>query len=162
MAGKIVSILAGLGAYKVFGCSAGGWGIQGTSALLALLLAALMILAFAIRGGAGSDLLLVCFLLFYLNEVFPARYRGWACGALGSVAYLTKAYAFPLFLVHFFLTTVLHWFELTDWPSRRVLWTNFLAGLIIFVGLMTVFATSGTKSYTWRNASDCGQFVLGA
>jgi hypothetical protein len=161
IAGKIVAILAGLATLQAVWLLCRRMDIQGAFSAVALSLAGLMILGFAMRGGGGSDLLLVCFLLFYLGEVFPPNNRGWVCGALGGLAYLTKAYAFPFFLVHYSLTTALHWVEARDWPLRRKLLINFLTGLIVFgalaapwIGLISAkygkFTIGTTGDYNYR------------
>jgi hypothetical protein len=86
LAGKIVSIW---GEWALQGIRLIGrrMEIQGNLMLLALSLAGLMILAFAIRGGGGSDLILVCLLLLYLSEVYPPACRGWVCRVLGALAF---------------------------------------------------------------------------
>ena len=53
------------------------------------------------------DLLVAVILVVYLGVVIGADYprslwQGAACGLLGALAYLAKAYAFPFFLAHFF------------------------------------------------------------
>jgi hypothetical protein len=59
------------------------------------------------------DLLLTVLLTYYFYLVRdPATVerpsRAFACGVLGGLAYLAKAYAFPFFIAHFLLTIALH------------------------------------------------------
>jgi hypothetical protein len=57
------------------------------------------------------DLLVAVILVVYLGVVVGADYprslwQGAACGLLGALAYLAKAYAFPFFLAHFLAVSV--------------------------------------------------------
>jgi hypothetical protein len=57
------------------------------------------------------DLLVAVILVVYLGVVIGADYprslwQGAACGLLGALAYLAKAYAFPFFLAHFLAVSV--------------------------------------------------------
>jgi hypothetical protein len=84
------------------------------------------------------DLLLAVMLTFYFYTVSdPAIMttpgRAFACGILGGLAYLAKAYAFPFFIVHFLGTLILFtWAQSTRGASRRYLVAT-LAGLSGFV-----------------------------
>ena len=67
------------------------------------------------------DLLLLCFLVYYLNIMFndkyPNKYDGLLCGLLGGLAFLTKAYAFPFFLATFIIFNLLRY--LKDIPETK-------------------------------------------
>ena len=83
------------------------------------------------------DFLLVCILIFYLGVVFKDNYRervrfGVFSGFLGSLAYFTKAYAFPFFIAHFFIMNMFHYFEKTVKEDRRKVLRNMIAGFIVF------------------------------
>lgn len=83
------------------------------------------------------DFLLVCLLVFYLGIVFKEDYpkktsSGLFSGILGALAYLTKAYAFPFFIVHFFIMNILHYFRNAAKGDRRKVLRNALAGFVLF------------------------------
>ena len=83
------------------------------------------------------DFLLVCILIFYLSTVFKADYQnsvssGLFCGILGSLAYFTKAYAFPFFIVHFFIMNILHYFKSIAIDDRKKVLRNAIAGFLMF------------------------------
>ena len=83
------------------------------------------------------DFLLVCILIFYLAIVFNRDYpektsSGLFSGILGSLAYLTKAYAFPFFIVHFFIINILHYFRNVTREDRKKVLKNAIAGFALF------------------------------
>ena len=89
------------------------------------------------------DFLLVCVLIFYLCIVFNSHYQekissGLFSGILGSLAYLTKAYAFPFFIAHFFIMNILHYFRNAAKKDRKQVLKNAIAGFVLF------FLISGT------------------
>ena len=84
------------------------------------------------------DLLLAVLLTYYFYLVLdPATAelppRAFACGVLGGLAYLAKAYAFPFFIAHFLLTVGLHaWVGAKARPLRPYVVVA-LAGLLGFL-----------------------------
>ena len=83
------------------------------------------------------DLLLVCLLIFYLVIVFSSNYpkkisSGIFSGILGSLAYFTKSYAFPFFIVHFFVMNILHYFRNTEKEDRKKVLKNAITGFVLF------------------------------
>jgi hypothetical protein len=81
------------------------------------------------------DFLLLCLLLLYLNMVFREDFgnramHGGLSGVFGAAAYLTKAYAFPFFLTHYFMINVLH--LLRAYIDRKKILTAALAGFTFF------------------------------
>ncbi len=82
------------------------------------------------------DLLITCLLIFYLNVIFSpdyptSRHKGLLCGALGSLAYLSKHYGFSFFLVHFSLINAFYYFRNAAQERIKVI-KNFILGLAIF------------------------------
>jgi hypothetical protein len=68
-----------------------------------------------------ADLVLLTSLLFYFSFIFDEhyskkRFRGAMCGIMGGLLYLSKAYGFPFFLVHFILMNLYYYFKE---PERR-------------------------------------------
>lgn len=83
------------------------------------------------------DLLLIFFIVCYLYFIFDPEYpdklsSGVWCGIIGALAFLTKAYAFPFFLVHFVLFNLLHYFKGLSREKRKKVLKNLFLGLVIF------------------------------
>ena len=82
-----------------------------------------------------SDLLMACALLyclvFLLDPDYPNNYfNGLMCGFAGALAYLSKSFAFPFFLVLFVLFSLLYYFKKFK-DDKRVL-KNLVLGLVVF------------------------------
>ncbi|MBI5189349.1 MAG: glycosyltransferase family 39 protein [Nitrospirae bacterium] len=91
-----------------------------------------LVLAF---DRSTPDHLVVCAVIFYLylitDRTYAERYsNGVLCGVAGAAGYLCKSYLMPFFLVHFILANVYFYFRL---PSRKMVLSNLLAGLAVFV-----------------------------
>jgi hypothetical protein len=127
----------------------------------------------------APDLLLACILLFYFTVIFSVKYagrinKGIVCGALGGVAYLSKSFAFPFFISHFFIMNVLHYLRNETKEARQKVFHNFLAGFVVFslisgvwIGLISnkygklTFGTSGKATFCWEAAPNAqGTAVL--
>lgn len=83
------------------------------------------------------DFLLVCVLVYYLGIVFDRNYpkkisSGLTSGLLGALAYFSKAYAFPFFIVHFFIINIFQYFKAGLKEDRKKVLRNSLAGFILF------------------------------
>lgn len=81
------------------------------------------------------DFLLLCLLVYYLCIIFDPDYsnrpyHGMFSGVLGALAYLTKAYALPFFIVHFLGMSILHYFK--DPAKRNNILKSAVAGFILF------------------------------
>jgi len=86
----------------------------------------------------SPDLLLAVLLTFYfavvLNpEMLEKPRRAFASGVLGGLAFLAKAYAFPFFIAHFFLTVVLHAWTHPEPRALRRAGVVFLTGILGFL-----------------------------
>ena len=93
-----------------------------------------IILYFALRFNP-VDLLLACFLIYYLYFIFnPNYYQQWysgmICGLLGALAFLTKSFALPFFIIHFILFNRLHYLE--NLEVKRGVLKNLFMGFVIF------------------------------
>ena len=74
------------------------------------------------------DLLLAVMLTFYFYmvsdpAVMTAPARPFACGILGGLAYLAKAYAYPFFIVHFLGTITLYTWAQSVRARRSGIWS---------------------------------------
>jgi hypothetical protein len=81
------------------------------------------------------DLLLLCFLVYYLNIIFNNDYpqrieKGILGGLIGSLAYLTKSYAFPFFIIHFLSMNIFHYIR--DKKEGKNILRNAVVSLIVF------------------------------
>lgn len=84
------------------------------------------------------DLLLTCLLIFYLSYIIDPDYvENWFnplfCGFLGALAYLTKSYAFPFFLVHFSIFNLYYSFHLPNMKLKIL--KKFIYGMLVFLVL---------------------------
>lgn len=102
------------------------------------------------------DLLMVCSLIYYLYFLFSPEYsnkifNGIFCGLFAALAYLSKSFALPFFLIHFFLINALYYFN--D-PSRR---ENTVKNLLL--GILVFFLISGV--WIGLISDKEGQFTYG-
>jgi hypothetical protein len=118
------------------------------------------------------DLLLACMVLFYLVVISSSNYpqrlgKGIMCGILGGLGYLTKSFAFPFFICHFFLMNVFYYFRVESKEDKRKVVNNFLAGAVAFalisgiwIGLLSskygklTFGTAGRATLAWEVAPE--------
>ncbi len=96
------------------------------------------------------DFLLLCLLVFYLCITFKSDYsnkpyHGMLSGMLGALAYLTKAYALPFFIVHFVGISILHYFK--DPAKRNNILKNAVAGFILFFLISGPWITVISEKY---------------
>jgi len=109
-----------------------------------LLLCSIPILLYYAFIVIAPDLLLLTLLIFYLSLIFNKKHErklwyGPACGVLGGLAYLAKAYAFPFFIIHFLIFSFIR-YRMSDQKPRII--QNTVAGLVCF------FLISGTWIFT--------------
>jgi len=96
------------------------------------------------------DLLLACFLIYYLYYIFNPNYSfnlsdGILCGLFAALAYLTKSYAFPFFLVHFVLFNVFHYYKAN--ANRKGVFKNFILGLTVFLIISGAWSAIISEKY---------------
>jgi hypothetical protein len=114
-----------------------------------IVIAAVNILFFAFVF-ITPDLFIVCFLLWYASLIWNAQYgrrmqQAVMCGVLGALAYFSKAYAFPFFIIHFTLMNALHYFGVFHKVEKSKLRNSYLAGLGVFL----------IMSATWISIISC-------
>jgi hypothetical protein len=98
------------------------------------------------------DFLLVCILIYYLGIAFKDDYynkvtSGLSCGFLGSFACLTKAYAYPFFIVHFFVINVLHFIGSSSKEVRKKVLKNATAGFVLFFLVSGIWIITISNKY---------------
>ncbi len=109
------------------------------------------------------DLLLLCFLVYYLyivfNDHYPERIQnGVLSGVIGSLAYLTKSYAFPFFITHFFSMNILHY--LRGRTERKRILRNAIAGFIVFFIISGTWIAVISNKYGYFTFSNMGKTNL--
>ncbi len=95
-------------------------------------------MVYFVYAFSTPDLLLAGVLLIYFIVIFDKAYierrsKGMISGFLGGVAYLSKSYAFPFFLLHFPLVNLLHYFRCDDRSLKKNLLNNFTSGMLAFL-----------------------------
>lgn len=121
------------------------------------------------------DLLVVCFLVFYLSFLFSSNYsysikKGILCGLLGGFAFLTKSYVFFFFVFHYTIMNLFFYFKANSKKNKRIILKNSLIGLSIFfiisgawIGLISdkygygTIGTSGKYNYELVGPQSQGQ-----
>ncbi len=108
-----------------------------------------------------SDLLLTTLLLFYHRPLFDPRYGKSAkpallCGLIGGLAYLTKQYALPFFLVHFFLANIIY-YKFGEINVRKAA-LSFLSGLLVLLIIAGLWSAALTAKYGYFTLGTSGQY----
>jgi len=108
------------------------------------------------------DFLLLCFLVYYLgiifNNEYPGRtYNGMLCGVLGAVAYFTKSYAFPFFIVHFIFMNIAHFLRCSTKPEKRNVLRNAITGIVLFSIISGTWITVISFKYNRFTISNMGK-----
>lgn len=142
--------------------------IDKTSKTLVLFSLIPIILSF-LFGLISPDLLVTTILIYYLYIIFDPnysnkKYAGISCGILGTLAYLSKSYALPLFLAHFLLFNLYYYFKSVDKEKRRKIFKNLLLGLTIFFIISGVWITLISDKYgkpTFGTAGDYNHELVG-
>jgi len=112
--------------------------------------------------GQPFDLILTCILLYYLTIVFDPDYpdrrdRGYISGLLGSLAYFTKSYAFPFFIIHFSIINLLHYIRVRERTFRRNIVVNTIAGFAVFSLISGLWIAVISNKYGHLTFSNMGK-----
>ena len=108
------------------------------------------------------DFLLVCFIVYYLNAIFNNDYQkkminGILCGIFGALAYFSKSYAFPFFIVHFFIMNVLHFIRCSTKQDKQKVIRNTAAGFIVFALVIAPWVSAISSKYGHVTFSNTGK-----
>jgi len=124
----------------------------------------LFILSVAL-GQNQPDLLLLCFLVYYLNVIFnnnyPNKYGGLLCGFIGGMAFLTKAYAFPFFLATFIIFSLLRYLKDIPQTKKQSILKHLSLGLLIFFIICGVWAVIISEKYGKATLSTSEEYNFG-
>ncbi|KAF5056951.1 hypothetical protein DSECCO2_362010 [anaerobic digester metagenome] len=126
-----------------------------------------MILFFAIFYDT-PDLLVVCLLIYYFSIIFKPNYadnwiNGMLCGFIGAMAFLSKSYIFPFFLVHFILFNILYYFKGSKFDRNKIK-KNLILGLAVFMIMSGIWVGTISEKYgklTISTATEYNHAVMG-
>ena len=169
LAGKVLSLFTG--AITIIALHSLSYRFKISEYVRTVILASAVpvILSFAF-ADITPDLLLTTVLLFYFAVLFSPIYaertiNGILSGVLGGLAYLTKSFAFPFFIAHFFLMNAAIYLRSQTKQDKKKVLRNFLAGALAFalisgvwIGLISnkygelTSGTSGKTAYKFRSA----------
>lgn len=126
-----------------------------------ILFASVFLVLYYVFAFNPVDLLLTCFLIYYLYIIYNPQYslkwyHGIFCGILGSLAYLTKSFALPFFLLTFILFSLLHY--LKDVKLKKNLLKNLLLGLVIFFIVSGFWSGVISEKYGYPTFGTSGKY----
>jgi hypothetical protein len=103
----------------------------------ALLAASVCLSLFFAFAFITADILLTSLLLFYIARLLdrsaaPGTAQGLAIGLIGGFAYLSKAFAFPFFLVHHSLFHAIRYRRMAEKPDRQQIKKQYWSALAFF------------------------------
>lgn len=132
-----------------------------TSIRSSILFASVFIVLYYVFAFNPVDLLLACFLIYYLYIIYNSNYslkwyHGILCGILGSLAYLTKSFALPFFLITFTLFSLLHY--LKDVKLRKGILKNLVLGLAVFFLISGFWSGVISEKYGYLNFGTSGEY----
>ncbi len=128
---------------------------------ISILFASVFIVLFYVFGLNPVDLLLACFLIYYLYIIYSSKYlltwyNGMLCGILGGLAFLTKSFALPFFLITFVLFNLLHYFK--DAELRKGIFKNLLLGLTVFFIISGLWGGVISEKYGYLTLGTSGEY----
>lgn len=132
-----------------------------TSIRASILFASVFIVLYYVFGYNPVDLLLTCFLIYYLYIIYSSNYPlnwydGMLCGLLGGLAYLTKSFALPFFLVTFILFNLLHYFR--DVKLKKGVLKNLFLGLAVFFIITGSWSGVISEKYGYLTSGTSGEY----
>lgn len=109
------------------------------------------------------DLLVTCLLVFYLGIIFDPKYsnkiiNGVLCGIIGSLAYLSKSFAFVFFLIHYILFNSIFYFRSISKRKKISIVKNLIFGITIFFVISGVWTSLISERYGYLTISTSSQY----
>lgn len=156
---KILSILIGF--FTIIGIRSLSYRFKMREEIrYSLLFASIFIVLYFGLRFTPLDILLTCFLVFYLSIIFNPDYsnnqHGILCGIIGSLAYLTKSYAFPFFITHFIFMNTYYYFKYNSNKSNIL--KNLALGLAIFFIISGAWTTIISIKYNYLTFGTSGKY----
>lgn len=136
MAAKILSLVIGLS--SIVAIWSFSYKLEIAEWIRYLILIALIpFVLHSVLSMITPDFLLMCILVIYFNFIFSRDYpvsptKALLCGLLGGVAYLSRGYAFPFFIIHFTLCSIIHFCRNKTYERKKLILKNYFLGLIAF------------------------------
>lgn len=132
-----------------------------TNIRVGILFTSVFIVLYYAFGFNPVDLLLACFLIYYLYLIYNDNYSitwysGLFCGILGGLAYLTKSFALPFFLGTFILFNLLHYFK--DRKLGKGILKNMFLGLAVFFIISGVWSGAISEKYGYLTFGTSGEY----
>jgi hypothetical protein len=151
-----------LGIFTIIGVWRLSYRFEITETIRSIILISFIPIVLKFSLGQPMDFLLLCLLVYYLLIVFGSHYpdrmiNGIFCGILGVLAYFSKAYAFPFFIIHFLIMNVLHYFRNAAKSDRRNVLRNTAAGFLIFFLISGTWIMTISKKYGYFTFSTMRQ-----
>ena len=151
LAAKVLSLIVGLA--TIMGIGLLSYRFEMTERIRCVILFSLIpIILYFSFAFITPDLLVVCILVYYLNNIFRADYpenmrNGIFCGAMGAIGYLSKAYVFFFFIFHFLLFNLFHYIQSTTKQKKNKVLRNFCLGLVMFFFISGIWINIISNKY---------------
>ncbi len=126
-----------------------------------ILFASVFIVLFYVFSFNPVDLLLSCFLIYYLYIIYSPNYpitwyNGMFCGILCGLAYLTKSFALSFFILTFIMFNLLHYFK--DAKLRNGILKNLVLGLTVFFIISGFWSGVISEKYGYLTFGSSGNY----
>lgn len=111
------------------------------------------------------DLLILVFIIFYLNIIFKNSYpdrisNGILSGVFGALAYFSKHFAFPFFVSHFVIFNALHYFRNSAVESKKGVLRNAVIGMALFAIISGAWILLISSKYNYLTIGTAGKYNL--
>jgi len=147
---RIISLIVGF--FTIIGINklSTTFRLQGLIKRCLLITSIPMILFFAIFYDT-PDLLVACLLIYYFSFIFESNYlttpiNGVWCGLIGGLAFLSKAYILPFFIVHFIFFNLVYYFKGCEIDKIQVK-KNLIIGLAVFFIISGIWIVTLSEKY---------------
>jgi|GEM_PF-549954 len=117
-----------------------------------ILITSMFYITFYASSVITPDILLTCFLMLYLSIIFKqdyleSKYYGILCGVFGGLAYLSKAFGLPFFILHFVLFSLISYLRAKESEYKRKALKNFFLGMLTFILLSGIWVSAISIKY---------------
>jgi hypothetical protein len=162
VAAKIISVITGVGVLYGLKLLCGLYISDKIIKIFFIAIASVIILPFCFLM-TSPDLLVVCFLIYYVYFLLSKDYStkknaGLLCGVTGVIAYLSKSYVFFFFIIHFSIVNFLYYWKADDRLVRQSIRNNFARGMLIFLCICSIWITALSFKYHHFTVSTAGQY----
>lgn len=161
-ASKILSLIIGFFAIISTKILLNTFEISKTVKRVTLLSLIPVILYFALMYNT-PDLLAASILIIYLSIIFSPNYsnsqiNSILCGFTGAMAFLSKSFVFPFFIVHFLLFNLIYYFKGWNDEKKKNIIKNMVLGLAVFFVISGLWAGTISEKYDKLTFSTSGEY----